>query len=99
EHTGFAEIPGTFRGVRNQKRNSSAAEPSKNHGGFWRRFAHVRMDVKIRRQMALTRKPMNRNLLTHLNSQLLLGALALSVFAPQALCAGDFDWPQWQGPD
>ena len=26
-------------------------------------------------------------------------ALALTLFAPQAFCAANFDWPQWQGSD
>lgn len=26
-------------------------------------------------------------------------AIALAIAAQLALCAGDFDWPQWQGPD
>lgn len=26
-------------------------------------------------------------------------AFALTIFAPHAFCAANFDWPQWQGPD
>ena len=34
-----------------------------------------------------------------MNSRLLITTVALSIFARQAFCAGEFDWPQWQGPD
>ena len=34
-----------------------------------------------------------------MNSRLLITTVALSIFARQAFCAGEFDWPQWQGPN
>jgi outer membrane protein assembly factor BamB/Ca2+-binding EF-hand superfamily protein len=34
-----------------------------------------------------------------MNPRLFAGVLALTLFAPRGFCAGDFDWPQWQGPE
>jgi outer membrane protein assembly factor BamB len=34
-----------------------------------------------------------------MNSRLFTGLVAVTLFAHQGLCAGNFDWPQWQGPD
>jgi outer membrane protein assembly factor BamB len=34
-----------------------------------------------------------------MNHRLSAPTLALAISAQQALCAGNFDWPQWQGPE
>src|SRR6266498_1248600 len=34
-----------------------------------------------------------------MNPRLFAGVLALTLFAQRGFCAGNFDWPQWQGPD
>jgi AraC-like DNA-binding protein len=33
------------------------------------------------------------------NPQLFASVLALTLFAQRGLCAGNFDWPRWQGPE
>src|SRR6266567_595691 len=35
----------------------------------------------------------------HMNPPLVAGLIAVTLFANRGLCAGNFDWPQWQGPD
>src|SRR5881392_2825762 len=35
----------------------------------------------------------------NMNAKLFAGVLALTLLAQRGLCAGNFDWPQWQGPD
>jgi outer membrane protein assembly factor BamB len=34
-----------------------------------------------------------------MNAKLFVGVLALTLLAQRGFCAGNFDWPQWQGPD
>src|SRR6266545_3220620 len=34
-----------------------------------------------------------------MNPRLFAGVLALTLFAQRGFCAGNFDWPQWQGPE
>jgi outer membrane protein assembly factor BamB len=34
-----------------------------------------------------------------MNSRLFAGVLALTAFAQRGVSAGEFDWPQWQGPE
>ena len=51
------------------------------------------------RPMALMRNPMHRNRMTNMNRNFRIFAGALAICAQHALCAGNFDWPQWQGPD
>jgi hypothetical protein len=45
-------------------------------------------------------KSQTKELFFHdMNLRLFAGLVAVSLFAYRELCAGDFDWPQWPGPD